>query len=265
MSILDEIFAHKRGELAQRKQDHPLHEVEALAQRAPLPPNMIAALRDSAKRAPRLIAEVKHRSPSKGLLCPDFDPDSLATTYAANGAAAISVLTDEKYFGGKLEYLADITTALGKTHIPLLRKDFLFEPYQLAEARAYGASAALLIVAMLEHAQLAELIATANAYALTPLVEVHTRTELDIALNAGAMLIGINNRDLHTFTVDLRTTLDLLPHIPDEVTIVAESGIRTNEDVRQLADAGVHAMLIGETLVTAPDRAAAVRRLSQMQ
>ena len=307
MSILDEIFAHKRLEVAAAKQRVPESELQKQAGVTPIPPDFIHALTETHSstsqrlrsecrpHAPRLIAEVKHRSPSKGVLSPDFNPLRLAHIYAENGAAAISVLTDEKYFGGRLAYLQEIYSflrdpkrfsenqiSLGAINtkepkhqqsrkkplgssIPLLRKDFIFAYYQLLEARVAGASAVLLIVAMLERDTLSDLIAEAKALSLTPLVEVHTRAELDRALDAGASVIGINNRDLRTFKVSLQITLDLRLHIPLEIVVVAESGIKTMDDVARLADAGVDAMLIGEGLVTAEDVRAQVRLFSGLE
>ena len=294
MSILTEIFAHKRTEVAEAKVRVPESELEKQALATPVPPDFIRALtselsstyqrlRSDLSYTSRLIAEVKHRSPSKGVLCPDFDPLRLARTYAENGAAAISVLTDEKYFGGRLDYLREIAEMFGAyedrrgmnppateqrrinpalPRVPLLRKDFIFDRYQLLEARAAGASAALLIAAMLEQDTLCQLIAEAHSLSLTPLVEIHTRAELARALGAGADVVGINNRDLHTFKVSLQTSLDLRSHIPDGVVVVAESGIKTLEDVRVLAEAEVDAMLIGEGLVTAGDVGARVREFS---
>lgn len=262
MNILEKIFAHKRDEVAAAKLARPLKDVEREALNTPIPSNFIAALRNSAKPAPRLIAEVKHRSPSKGLLSKDFDPVRLARTYAENGAAAISVLTDEHFFGGSLDYLRQIAD-LG-LDTPLLRKDFIFDEYQLLEARASGASAALLIVAMLDDSALKDLLRFARDLGLAPLVEVHSHPELDRAMGTGATLIGINNRDLKTFNVSLETTLELRQHIPDEVTLVAESGIHTQEDVSRLADAGVHAMLVGESIVVADDVGKKVKELARM-
>ncbi len=263
MSLLHEIFAHKRRELAARKAARPPASLERDLAAVAVPPAFIPALTAPHSPAPRLIAEVKHRSPSKGVLRPDFDPLALARTYAQHGAAAISVLTDEKYFGGSLTHLRDIAAIFQHSdnnprssafiRVPILQKDFIFDRYQLLEARLNGASAALLIAAMLEQNTLRRLIQAAAELGLTPLVEVHTRAELERALNAGAAVIGINNRDLHTFTVDLRTTLELRPHIPPGVVVVSESGIRTRAHVRQLAAAGVDAMLVGESLVTAAD------------
>jgi indole-3-glycerol phosphate synthase len=207
-----------------------------------------------------LIAEIKHKSPSRGVLKKDFKPLTLAETYAENGAAAISVLTDEIYFGGSLEILKTIhAKALG---LPLLRKDFIFERYQLLEARAAGASAVLLIAAMLEDRQLVDLIAESRALSLTPFVEVHNESELERALNADALVIGINNRDLHDFSVNLETSLKLARLCPPEIVIVAESGINSTEDIQRLSEANVDAVLVGEALVTAADIASKVRSLS---
>ena len=263
MSILDEIFAHKRAELATSKQALPEAELERRAMATPIPSNFVAALQDPARTAPRLIAEVKKRSPSKGLLRPNFDPLNLAQAYVANGATAISVLTDSHYFGGSLQHLQQIARL--DRGMPLLRKDFIFDRFQLLEARTHGASAALLITAMLAPADLQQLILAAHDLDLTPLVEVHTRKELEIALDVGATLIGINNRDLHTFQTSLAVTEALRPHVPDGVTLVSESGIRTTEDVVLLAELEVAAMLIGEAIVTAEDVATKVRLFSQSE
>ena len=257
MSILDEIFAHKRTQVAAAKKEKPHSALEAAIKILPVPLDFAAALKGSPGALPRLIAEVKYRSPSKGILCPDFDPLDLAATYVGQGAAAISVLTDEKYFGGSLDYLQDIA-ALG-FGVPLLRKDFIFDRYQLLEARLAGASAVLLIVAMLEPGQLLDLLTAAQELGLDAVVETHTPEEVAQALAAGARLIGVNNRDLHTFNVSLETSLRLRPMIPSDVVMVAESGIHNAEDVYRLAAVGVDAMLIGEGLVTASDVAAKVR------
>ena len=283
MSILEEIFAHKRTEVAAAKQVISEAELARGALATPTPTDFAAALQDESCPRPRLITEVKLRSPSKGLLSPDFDPLQLACTYAENGAAAISILTDENYFGGSLEHLRAIaeklcssdfsrfhrerttkvvTTKMQK--IPLLRKDFIFDNYQLLEARAAGASAALLIVAMLTQEELTALINAACALKLTPLVEIHTRGELDRALQADAKVIGINNRDLHTFCVKLETSLNLRPQIPPEIVVVSESGIHTQEDVARLAEADMDAMLIGEGIVTAENVGEKVRCLARL-
>jgi indole-3-glycerol phosphate synthase len=267
MSILAQIFADKRLELAGRKAAQPQSALEERLIAAPNVPAFAAALRDSKRAAPRLIAEVKRRSPSKGLLARDFNPLRLASTYAANGAAAISVLTDEKYFGGSLDHLAGIAAAqaAGSDPLPLLRKDFIFDRYQLLEARLAGASAILLIVAMLEKAALQKLIAETDALGMAALVEVHDRGEVDTALEAGAQVIGINNRNLHTFDVDLETTLSLLDRIPPGVTLVSESGIRNEKEIRRLGEAGVDAVLVGERIVTAKDPGKVVRVLAGLE
>ncbi|MBT5101789.1 MAG: indole-3-glycerol phosphate synthase TrpC [Planctomycetes bacterium] len=260
MSILDEISAHKRIEVAEAKNRISRLELGSVIENLPTPPSFSLALADGTHATPNLIAEVKYRSPSKGILCPDFDPIILAKTYAQNGAAAISVLTDEKYFDGSLDYLKNISDL--NLDIPLLRKDFIFDPYQLLEARAAGASAVLLIVAMLSPKQLSELLSATQELKMDALVEAHSHDEVEEALKAGARVIGVNNRDLHTFTVSLDTSLALRPLIPREKVMVAESGIHTREDISRLADAGVDAMLIGEGLVTAKDVAAKVREFT---
>ena len=262
MNILEKIFTHKREEVTTAKASRPLKEVEREALNAPMPRDFIAALRNPSRPVPCLIAEVKHRSPSKGLLRPNFEPLDLARTYAENGAACISVLTDKHFFGGSLDYLRQIADL--NLDIPLLRKDFIFDEYQLLEARASGASAALLIVAMLDDSVLKDLLRFARDLGLAPLVEVHSRPELDRAMAADATLIGINNRDLKTFNVSLETTLELRQHIPADVTVVAESGIHTRDDVARLADAGVHAMLVGESIVVAEDVGTKVRELARI-
>ncbi len=257
MSILHEIFAHKRAEVAAAKAKRPISELEARVGDVPKPQAMTSALTGQSFAPPRLIAEVKHRSPSKGVLCPDFNPFGLARSYAKNGAAAISVLTDKKYFGGSLRYLREIAALdLG---LPLLRKDFIFDRYQLLEARAAGASAVLLIVDMLEERQLGSLLSATRDLGMEALVETHDRAEIETALGAGARLIGINNRDLHTFEVKLETTLELCPEIPPDIVVVAESGIHSPNDVARLTAANVNAMLIGESLVTADDIGAKIQ------
>lgn len=257
--ILDKIRAHKRKELETRRQVMLLAELEARGADQPPPLDFAAALRSSS-RGVCLIAEVKQASPSKGLLCPDFDPVRLATTYAANGAAAISVLTDEKFFQGKLDYLARIREAMGPT-VPLLRKDFIFDPYQVYEARAYGADALLLIAAVLSDELLAELLALTRELGMTALVEVHDEEEVRRVLPLRPRLVGINNRNLRDFGVDLATFGHLRPLLPADTITVAESGVRTTADVRRLAKMGADAVLVGEALVTAHDTAAQVREL----
>ena len=251
MTILDEIFAHKRIEVETRKRKIPLVVLRSISEGAPASPGFIHAIRD-AEYSPALIAEVKFASPSKGILVENPDPVSLVRIYAKNGAEAISVLTDEKYFHGHLDYLRRIHTALPQ--VPLLCKDFICDPYQVYEACAAGASAILLITAYLDPFQLVDLHALILSLRMAALVEVHNRVELEAALRLdGLGLLGVNNRDLHTFKVDLQTCLDLRSFVPEEICFVAESGIHTGEDVHRLSAAGVDAMLIGEALVTAPD------------
>ena len=281
MSKLDEIFAHKRDEIASQKAAVPPAAMADLAAAAPPPRDFAAALRQAPAR-PALIAEIKRGSPSRGLLVADFDPLRLAAIYRANGAAAISVLTDGKYFGGSLDHLAAVAGLMrggqaqdgqaqdGQAQgLPLLRKDFVCDPYQVYQARAAGADAILLIVAALAPAPLAELLALAGGLGMAALVEVHDEAELETALACRARLIGINNRNLHDFSVTLTTTVDLARGVPPEVCLVAESGIFTAADVARLAEVeragggrGVDAILVGEALVTAPDVAAKVRELS---
>jgi indole-3-glycerol phosphate synthase len=204
------------------------------------------------------VAELKPRSPSRGAIRPDFDPVGCAKAYADAGAAALSVLTDARYFGGELGLLDAVRRAVD---LPLLRKDFLIDPYQVDEARAHGADAVLLIVAALDAAGLRALRERALEHGLDALVEVHDERELDAALGAGADLLGINNRDLRSFEVDLGVTERLAPRVPEGVVIVAESGILSGEDVHRLEAAGAHAVLVGEALMREPDVGLALRRL----
>jgi len=206
----------------------------------------------------RLIAEVKRASPSRGILCPNFDPVELAKKYAQGGAAAISVLTEANYFEGSINHLAAIREEI---NLPLLRKDFIFDPYQVYESRAYGADALLLIVAILNQEQLGELLSLSHKLGLSCLVEVHNEGEVERALRSQAKIIGINNRDLTTFIIDINTTHRLLPLIPRGKIIVSESGIRSRSDVKKLKGWGVNAVLVGEALVTAEDIVTKVREL----
>jgi indole-3-glycerol phosphate synthase len=256
-TILDRIVEHKRAELAAAKAAAPLGEIRRLAELAPAVRDFAAALRGSRIA---LIAEVKKASPSRGVLRADFEPVALAQEYAEAGASAISVLTDEKHFQGNTGYLRAIRDAL-PAGPPLLRKDFLFDDYQVYEARANGADALLLITAILETDAMSELIALTRSLGMTPLVEVHEEGEVARALKAGADVFGINNRDLRTFDVDLATTERLRPLIPAEHTVVAESGIFTRDDMGRLEACGVQAVLIGEALVIAASPGAKVREL----
>lgn len=265
--ILDEIMAHKLHELEKRRRTVPLADLKARAADQPPPLDFAAAL---GGEGVRLIAEVKQASPSKGTLCRDFDPVGLATTYAVNGAAAVSVLTDKRFFQGELDYLFRIKSAIFNPQfsirnpqfsIPILRKDFIFDPYQVYETYAYGADALLLIVAVLSDGMLAELRALTHDLGMIALVEVHDEEEVERALRLRPRLIGINNRNLRDFSVDFSTFERLRPLLPGDIITVAESGVQTAADVRLLAGMGANAVLVGEALVTAPDVAAKVREL----
>ena len=256
-TVLDRIVADKRDELAAAKAALPLAALKRASEEAPAARPFGDALRQPAIS---LIAEVKKASPSRGLLRADFDAVRLATDYRDAGAAAISVLTDEKHFQGSLSHLHSVRTALPEGP-PLLRKDFLFEEYQLYEARCHGADAVLLITVILGTSALQSLIGLAASLAMDTLVEVHDEQELERAISAGAKIIGINNRDLRTFDVDLATTERLAPLAPPGTTIIAESGVFSREDVQRLAACGVDAVLIGEALVTAPHPGAKIREI----
>jgi indole-3-glycerol phosphate synthase len=245
--MLDKIITDKKEEVRQRKKSVPLAALQERIAGRQAPLDFAGALRGDGTR---LIAEIKRASPSKGLLCPEFDPVKLAKTYADNGAAAISVLTEEKYFQGSLDHLAAIREKVG---LPLLRKDFIFDHYQVYESRAYGADALLLVVAILGQEQLEELMSVSGSIGLSCLVEVHNEAEIDRALQSNAKIIGINNRDLATFEVDINTTHRLRPLIPEGCTLVSESGIRSGEDVAEMKGWGINAILVGETLCTAED------------
>jgi indole-3-glycerol phosphate synthase len=258
MSVLDEIVSNTRAEVARRKSAVPRASLERLCDAAPATRDFEGALRGVAGSV-RLIAEVKKASPSRGVLSSDLDPVALATTYATSGAHAISVLTDEKYFRGSLDDLRNVRAAVD---VPLLRKDFTIDEYQLWESRAAGADAVLLIVSILEPARLAELSAAAKGLGLAALVECHTAAELDQALAAGSRIIGINNRDLATFETRITTTLELLPLIPPGPIVVSESGFFTAADVRRVVTAGAHAILVGEGLVRSGDVPAKIRELT---
>lgn len=280
LNILDEILAHKREvEVPARKRAVPLNEMRRMAEAITTPARDFAGALHRADGNVALIAEVKRASPSKGDLVKGvFDPVALATTYEANGAACISVLTDEKYFKGDLNHLRAVKSAV---NIPVLRKDFIVDAYQLYEARAAGADAALLIVAALDDAELRALHALALSLTLTPLVEVHDEAETERALNAGARVIGVNNRDLRTFKVDIETTracaqrfsisdfrLSIADLVNPQSTIqhpkllVSESGIFTPADVARVAGMGANAVLVGESIITSGDLPAQVRALA---
>ena len=257
-SILDKIVAAKRVELVEAMRALTLADVQRLAADQPPALSLAEALNGDAIR---LIAEVKKASPSRGLLSPNFDPVRLAGTYVANGAAAVSCLTDPR-FQGELSHLSAIKQSGASGDAPVLRKDFVFDPYQVFEARAAGADGILLIVAILEPSQMKELLETATSLEMQCLVEVHDEGELETAVDAGADIIGVNNRDLHTFTTDLAVTQRLAPLVPEGKVLVSESGIFTTDDLDLLGRFRVNAVLVGEALVTAPDTAAKVRELS---
>jgi indole-3-glycerol phosphate synthase len=267
VSILDDIVAWKRMELAEAQARVPLAALKAKAADQPPARDFAGALRDPAGR-PRLIAEVKKASPSAGLLRADLDPVVFGRTYAYNGAAAISVLTDSKFFQGSLEHLTAIREALDADLVlsgrrpPLLRKDFLFDSYQVYEARAAGADTLLFIVSVVQGRELGDLIGLARSLGMEALVEVHDEEEAGIALEQDAQVIGVNNRDLRTFTTDIETTRRLRSSIPQDRTVVSESGIRGRDDLSRLQSWGVQAVLIGEAIVTAPDVAAKVREFA---
>jgi len=253
--MLNKIIDQKRIEVAQRKKSLPVSKLKERIASQKAPFDFASALRSDNIR---LIAEIKRASPSQGVLCSNFDPVALAEIYADNGAAAISVLTETNYFQGSLDHLAAVRE---KIALPLLCKDFVLDPYQVYEARAYGADALLLIVAILGQAQLEELLSLSHILGLSCLVEVHNESEVERALNSGAQIIGINNRNLDTFTVDINITHRLRPLIPEERIVVSESGISHRSDVEKLKRWGVNAMLVGEALVTATDIPAKMREL----
>jgi indole-3-glycerol phosphate synthase len=254
-TILDKIVADKKEALERSNKLTPLHTLLELIAQRPKPLDFAGVLRG---KGVKLIAEVKKASPSRGLLRPDFDPVAMARAYAAGGAAAISVLTEEKHFQGSLDHLSAIREAVG---IPLLRKDFIFDDYQLFETAAYGADAVLLIVAILEEDRLKYLLALSRSLGLASLVEAHDEKELMTALLAGAGIIGINNRDLNTFKVNTDITRRLRLLIPEDIIVVSESGIRSREDMKKMRECNVDAVLVGEALVTAADIPAAMKEL----
>ena len=257
--VLDEILGVKREEVAAAQTLRPLAQVQAAALAAAPTRDFEAAMRAKiAQGLPAVIAEVKKASPSKGVLRADFDPEAIARSYAEHGAACLSVLTDERFFQGRAEYLALARNASG---LPALRKDFIVDPYQVYEARALGADCILLIVAGLEQARMEELEALAHSLGMAVLVEVHDRAELDRALRLSTRLLGINNRNLRTFETTLATTLGLLGAVPPDRLVVTESGIRTREDVIGMRAKGVDAFLVGEAFMRAPSPGKALEEL----
>jgi len=262
MNILDKIVADVREIVDSRSKQIPLAKMRAMAEArtSTLAKNRFLQAINTGQI--EIIAEVKRASPSRGIICHDFDPLAIAKDYEAGGAAAISVLTEEKHFLGSLTYLQMISE---RVKLPLLRKDFTINEYQIFEAACHSASAVLLIAAILSVQQILEFLELTASLGLNALVEVHDHEELDKALQAGTKIIGINNRNLKTFAVDLKTSLELAKDIPDGIAKVSESGIRSRKEIETLQDAGVDAVLIGETLMTQPDRISALYDLRGVQ
>ncbi len=246
--ILDEIIQNKTSEVEISKTSLPLEQIQEQIKDALPSRNFFDAI--NPKGELKIISEVKHASPSKGVFREDFDPVQIAKSYSRGGASAISVLTDEKYFRGSLSFLKNIRA---EVDTPLLRKDFIVDPYQVYEARLFGADAILLIVAALDQTSLSELLELTHSLQMNAIVEVHDENELDRALEADARIIGINNRDLRTFNVDLNVSINLSKKVPGDKIVIAESGIGSIEDIDRLRGEGVHVFLIGETFMKAPD------------
>jgi indole-3-glycerol phosphate synthase len=263
VNILERILQVKRAEIAAAKKSKPPHEIEAAARSASAPRDFIGALSArGAAGAPAVIAEIKRASPSRGIIRADFDPASIAKSYEAGGAACLSVLTDREFFQGEAEHLR---AARGACGLPVLRKDFIVDPYQVFEARAMGADCVLFIVACLDFPQMRALESVAQGLGMAVLVEVHDADELDIALQLRTPLVGINNRDLRSFETRLETTLDLLPRIPRSRRVVTESGILARPDVALMRMHGVDTFLVGEAFMRASEPGDALRSLFENQ
>jgi len=258
VDILEKIVARKGVEIEQARRTRSVAELQELAERAPPPRDFVAALRDQTRPGMRVIAEVKRASPSAGLIRPDFDPVAIARTYEQNGAACVSVLTDEHFFQGKLEYLTAIRAAIS---LPVLRKDFLIDRYQVLEARAAGADCVLLIAECLNDCQMRDLYFYASELGMASLIEIHDPEHLDRVLKLEPELLGVNNRNLKTFETDLQHSIRLKEQIPHDTLLVSESGIHSRAHVELLENAGIRAMLVGETLMRSPDIGQKLREL----
>jgi indole-3-glycerol phosphate synthase len=259
-TILEQIVDARRESVAHRKRVLPQVALKIAVEKKVAPPRDFAAALTAERATPNVIAELKKRSPSRGVLREEYSPATLASSFEQAGAAALSVLTEEDFFSGSLTHLKVASAA---TKIPILRKDFIFDPWQIWEARAAGADSYLLIAAVLEDSTLEELLHTGRELKMEPLVEVHTRAELDRVLRAGARIIGVNNRDLRDFAVQLETSLEMIQLIPDDSIAVSESGIRSADDLARLRQAGFDAFLIGEHLMKDADPGAALQALLQ--
>ena len=253
--FLQKILEHKKQEISERKVLLPLSELKRRLAETSVPRNFEGTIRS---RQEALIAEVKRSSPSRGRIRQDFDPVAIARVYAESGAAAISVLTDQRFFEGHDSFLRQVRKSVS---IPLLRKDFIIDPYQIYETRLLGGDAILFIARALDSGSLLEFLCLSSELELSALVEIHDEADLDKAGIAGARVIGINNRDLSTFTTDLETTIRLAPLLPKGVIVISESGIRCRRDIERLRAAGVHGFLVGETLMTAENIAEKIKEL----
>ncbi|MFH1146332.1 MAG: indole-3-glycerol phosphate synthase TrpC [Pseudomonadota bacterium] len=254
--ILDKIVARKKMEVAKRKEEEPLPDLLRIIEGCPAPRPFGASLVSG--NGINIIAEIKRASPSAGMIAGDVDPKTVAAEYAAGGAAAVSVLTDRDFFAGDISYINMVKRDIS---LPVLRKDFIIDSYQVYEARAYGADAVLLIAAILAKDEISDFLNLAESFGMEALVEVHERHELLTVLDTGARIVGINNRNLKTFEVSLQTTIDLIGLVPGDRIVVSESGIKERSDIVRLENAGARAVLIGETLMRAPDRIKAIRDL----